>query len=402
MVGWFGARGQIQAKRIEFVESEKRYDVIIAGAGPAGTAAGRMLAETGVRVLILDKARFPRLKACGGGLSPHIVPIVGPLPEDVLEASVGRVRFSYAGGRPFDVELEPPGIVMVMRDLFDNHLLQCAQQAGCEIREGREVTAVAEGDDSVEVVTDGGETWRSELLLGADGPMSRVARSVGLLPRRSMGIGLSAETDVSPEDLERWGGTACIDFGVVPAGYGWVFPKRNHLSCGVATTLPRLPDIRTRLYDFLDRIPATKNKIHARLQGHLLPYCDGTQTLVSRRTLLVGDAASLVDPLTGEGIHFAVMSGRMAARVIAEGRPLREYEEQVNDEIRLDLQYAARLASLFYRFPGVSYRIGVRSRRAVGFFEELLAGKRTYRSVHAELKSLFSVRFLRSIGGRRA
>ncbi len=219
-----------------------------------------------MRVLILDKARFPRLKACGGGLSPHIVPIVGPLPEDVLEASVGRVRFSYAGGLPFDVELEPPGIVMVMRDLFDNHLLQCAQQAGCEIREGREVTAVAEGDDSVEVVTDGGETWRSELLLGADGPMSRFARSVGLLPRRSMGLGLSAETDVSRRTWNGGAGRPASISESCPPGTGGSSPSGTTFLRG-GDTLPRLPDIRTRLYDFLDRIPATKNKIHARLQG---------------------------------------------------------------------------------------------------------------------------------------
>ncbi|MGV8081103.1 MAG: geranylgeranyl reductase family protein [Syntrophales bacterium] len=379
----------------------KPYDVIVAGAGPAGTAAGRMLAASGARVLILDKARFPRLKPCGGGLPPHVVPLLGPLPEDVLEATVGRIRFSYAGGRPFEVAMEAPGIIMVMRALFDDHLLRCARQAGCEIREGRELTGVSERQDSVEVVTDGGETWRSRWLIGADGPMSRVARAVGLFSLRSMGIGLSAETEVSPEDLEKSAGMACIDFGVVPSGYGWIFPKRKHLSCGMATTLPRLPDIRARLDSFLDRIPATRDRIRARFQGHPLPYCDGTPALTSRRTLLVGDAASLVDPLTGEGIHFAVLSGRLAARVIAEGRPLREYEEQVNDEIRLDLQYAARLASLFYRFPGVSYRIGVRSRRAVRFFEDLLAGRRTYRSVHAELKSLFSARFYRSIAGRR-
>ncbi|NPU83768.1 MAG: geranylgeranyl reductase family protein [Syntrophaceae bacterium] len=383
------------------MENGKLYDVIIAGAGPAGTAAGRMLAESGARVLILDKARFPRQKPCGGGLPPHIVPLVGPLPGHVLESSVGRVRFSYAGGRPFDVVLDPPGIVMVMRDRFDDHLLQCAEEAGCEVREGLEVTGASEGDDSVEVVTEDGGSWRSRWLIGADGPLSRVARTVGLFPRRSLGIGLSAETEVSPADLERWGGTICIDFGVVPEGYGWVFPKRSHLSCGMATMLPRLPDIRRRLQDFLDRTPATKGRIRTRFQGHLIPYCDGTPAITSRRTLLAGDAASLVDPLTGEGIHFAVLSGRMAARVIAEGRPLREYEEQVNDEIRLDLQYAARLAGLFYRFPGVSYRIGVRSRRAVRYFEELLAGKRTYGSVHAELKSLFAARFLRGIGGRR-
>jgi len=383
------------------VENGKPYDVIIAGAGPAGTSAGRMLAESGARVLILDKARFPRPKPCGGGLPPHIMPLVGPLPETVLEASVRHIRFSYAGGRPFEVALGEPGIVMVMRDRFDDHLLQCARLAGCEVREERAVKGVAERDGTVEVVTDCGETWRSRWLIGADGPMGRVGRSVGLYSCRTAGIGLSAETSVPVEDLEKWSGKACIDFGVVPSGYGWVFPKKSGLSCGVATMTPRLPDIRARLQDFLDRIPATRRRTGVRIQGHPLPYCDGMPALVSRRTLLAGDAAGLVDPLTGEGIHFAVLSGRMAARVIAEGRPIREYEEQVNDEIRQDLQYAARLAALFYRFPGVSYRIGVRSRQAVRFFEELLAGRRTYRSVHAELKSLFSTRFHRIIGGRR-
>jgi geranylgeranyl reductase family protein len=385
---------------VESVNTEKRYDVIVAGAGPAGTTAGRALAGAGARVLILDKARFPRPKACGGGLPPHILPFLGPLPGEILEASACRARFSCAGGRPFEVALEPPGIAMVMRDAFDDHLLQGAVDAGCEILEGRDVTDVSESDGGVEVATRGGEVWRGRWLIGADGPLSRVAQAIGLFPRRLLGVGLSAETEVPPPDRERLGATVCIDFGVVPSGYGWVFPKRDHLSCGVATMLPRLPDIRARLHDFLDRIPATKGRTGMRIQGHPLPYCDGTPALATHRTLLVGDAASLVDPLTGEGIHFAVMSGRAAAWVITEGRPLREYEEQMNDEIRLDLHYATRLAGLFYRYPSVSYGIGVRSRRAVRLFEELLAGKRTYRSVHGDLKSLFSVRFLRRIGGR--
>ncbi len=381
--------------------AEKTYDVIIAGAGPAGASAGRLLAAAGARVLILEKDRFPRSKPCGGGLPPHIISLVGPLPEEVLEGSVGRVRFSFAGGRPFEVALEEPGIVMVMREAFDDHLLRCAVAAGCDFMDGLGVAGVTETGGGVEVHGPGGAVWRARWLIGADGPQSRVARAVGLLPRRSLGIGLAAETEVPPEDRERLGGTACIDFGVLPVGYGWVFPKRNGLSCGVATTLPRLPDIRARLQAFLDCIPATKGRTRVLLRGHPLPFCDGTPALVSRRTLLAGDAASLVDPLTGEGIHFAVRSGRMAARVLAEGRPLREYEEQVDDEIRLDLHYAARLARLFYRFPSVSYGIGFRSRRAVRLFEELLAGKRTYRSVHGDLKSLFAARFFRRISGGR-
>jgi flavin-dependent dehydrogenase len=213
-------------------------------------------------------------------------------------------------------------------------------------------------------------------------------------------VALSAETEVPPSDLERLAGTACIDFGMVPSGYGWVFPKRNHFSCGIASTVSRITDLRARLDEFLDVIPATRGRIRVRLRGHPMPYCEGTPPLVTRRVVLAGDAASLVDPLTGEGIHFAILSGRMAARVIAEGRTLREYEEQVNEEIRLDLAYATRLAGWFYRFPAVSYGIGVRSPKAVRYFEELLAGRRTYRSVHAELKSLFSVRFFKRIGGR--
>ncbi len=124
-----------------------------------------------------------------------------------------------------------------MRDRFDHYLVQQAVQAGANLLEGISVVSVEEKSDRVVVTTTQGEL-QAQLLAGADGVNSIVARSMGLMPDREVGVAVEAELAVSPASLEAQGGFATFDFGALPGGYGWIFPKRDHLSVGVFRAVP--------------------------------------------------------------------------------------------------------------------------------------------------------------------
>lgn len=378
-------------------------DVIVAGGGPAGSIAARDLARGGARVILLDRARHPRVKICAGGIPPHLLAITGALPPGLGECTADTTVFTYRFGDPVTVHSDGPGIIMVMRSTFDHWLLEQARAAGAEVREEGELAGVTEAADGVTVTLADGSTCRAAHLIGADGAHSRVARALGLTPHRFLGVAVNAEVRVRPEDRAAQGTAAAMDVGCIPEGYGWIFPKRDHLSCGIGSARCRLPGARDLLQRFLDSMPTTRARTGAEIRGWPLPYCMERDPLTARRTLLCGDAACLVDPLSGEGIYFAARSGQAAAATLLAGDPLPRYAALIDAEIRDDLAYARKLADIFFAHPYIAYKLGVKNRTVVGYFEELLRGERTYRSVFSELKREFSAPFralLPKFGGK--
>lgn len=370
-----------------------RYDAIVIGTGPAGCLAARDLACGGARVLLLEKETLPRVKICAGGVPPHMANLTGSLPPEIVERTVAATEFTYRFGDPMRVCSGANAIAMVMRAPFDHWLARQAVSAGAELRERECAATVAETAAGVEVTTEAGATYAAGWLIGADGAHSRVARALRLTPGRFLGVAVNAEVRVPADDFARQGAVAAMDIGMVTEGYGWIFPKREHFSCGIGSARRRLPAAKELLGQFLDGMPATRNRVTAEVRGWPLPYCIGLDPLVGQRTMLAGDAACLVDPLSGEGIYFAARSGILAAQTILAGSPLTRYQEQVDAEIRADLAYARQLADIFFAHPYICYKLGVKNRRVVGYFEELLRGERTYRSIFTELKAEFSAPF---------
>jgi geranylgeranyl reductase family protein len=352
----------------------ERFDVLVVGAGPAGAAAAMHLVRGGARVLLVDKARFPRDKPCGGGLTGralrHAPCDVSPVVEHVVDRFVVRVGYR----RHFARRSDPPLIRMTQRRRLDAHLAEQAADAGADFRDGVAVAdlVLEEGGASARIA---GSPVRASFVVGADGANGIVARAAELGEGIHCGVALEGNAAWSDLDDAPYRETAWVELGVVAGGYGWVFPKGDHANLGVGGWLEEGP----RLREHLARL-AREHRLdpHALtdVRGHRLPMRRLGAPATRGRVLLVGDAAGLVDPLSGDGIYEAFVSARLAAQAILTGRP-EAYEAALS--AALDRHAAASWAAkrAADRFPRFCYW----AVRAPGVFETvagLLRGDLTH------------------------
>jgi geranylgeranyl reductase family protein len=294
----------------------ERFDVLVVGAGPAGSATAIRLAEGGARVLLADRAPFPRDKPCGGGLTGRALgqaPCdVSPIVEHVVDAFTLRLRF----GTKFTRRHRAPLIEMTQRRRLDEHLAHTAAARGATFRDGVRVEEIAVEDTGVTARV-GGEPVRADVLVGADGANGVVARAAGIDARIVHGVALEGNIGWDRFDRSVFEGTAWIELGTVPGGYGWVFPKGDHANLGVGGWGGEGPRLRDHL-DRLARAHGLRADDLTDVRGHRLPMRRLGAPAAAGRVLLVGDAAGLVDPLSGDGMYEAFTSARLAAAAILE------------------------------------------------------------------------------------
>jgi geranylgeranyl reductase family protein len=294
--------------------NENNAEVIIIGAGPAGSTAAQVLGDAGIRTLLLDRAEFPRRKPCGGGLPSGVEQLFDfEVPEPDHVALHHRRYFDF--GREATIRDRQP-LMMVDRQEFDNQLLeQAITHESVEFRGGTNIRKVSASDDGVSVATRSGDKLRASYLIGADGANSIVARSLGLVSDDKPAVALDIEIRVPDEIYEQHKDYATFHFGVIDAGYAWIFPKKNVLSCGIGSWTGEAK-LQEQLDQFLDRaFPDVDYEVIYRA-GQALPLYSTARQSTGPRTLLVGDAAGMVDPVFGEGIRYAMLSGRIAAESI--------------------------------------------------------------------------------------
>ena len=289
----------------------------VAGAGPAGCAAALALAQKGLDVVLLEKHPLPRYKTCGGGVVARARLLLPDVTLPALQRPCRTIELGFGkAGQHLTVVRSEPILFTAMRAELDNLLSQAASQAGARIMAATPVRGLSCDEGFVELETAGG-SLRARFVIAADGAQSTVARLAGWRPLPRGCPALEYEVFLQEPGLHAWGERARFDFDAVERGYGWVFPKRDHLSIGLFTVNRGGLNLREAMERYI-RFLGIGDIQRIERHGWLVPLTPRRDAPARGRILLVGDAAGLVDPVTAEGITHALLSGQMAAQAILE------------------------------------------------------------------------------------
>ena len=340
--------------RVRYDLQAMDYDAIVVGAGPAGSTLARLLARAGARVLLLDRVSFPRDKPCGGGVSLRAASRLELDLSSVTEQTIFNVRVSYRLGNAFRHHYPQPLVYMTQRCRLDAFLAEQAAGAGVEFHDDEPVRTVDVNDHRVVVRTEKG-AYTARALAAADGVNGIVGRSTGTAPRVDLAVALEGNVPLPQGPPQRWQETVALNLGGLPGGYGWVFPKSDHLNVGVGAWRWFAPNLRGHLAALCRRYAFPPETLRD-VRGHHLPVRRPGSPIVRGPVLSVGDAAGLVDPLSGEGIHTAVQSAGLAARAIEaylaeRAMDLFPYQTAVDELIMPELIASRKLQDIFHCAP---------------------------------------------------
>lgn len=330
----------------------KTYDVAIVGSGPSGAATAFYLAQKGISVCIIEKETLPRYKTCGGGF---VFRGRKNLPIDI--SSVIEREFydvdNYIGKERFTISRKDPIITMIMRDSFDHLIIKEAQKLGIDLLENHKLIGIDQQDDFVICKTSKGDI-QAQFLIAADGVLSPTAKLAGWTNEtRNLIPALEYEVTVPKEDFDRLSQKVRFDFDAAPEGYGWCFPKKNHLSLGILTTKKKRINLKDYYRQYVESLGITEI-LHEEQHGFQIPLAARTDGFVKGRVFLIGDSAGFAEPITAEGISNAIYSGKLVAEAIIESHldlaSAKElYEQKLNEKLIPELRSGEYLAGYFYK-----------------------------------------------------
>jgi geranylgeranyl reductase family protein len=306
---------------------------------------------------LLEKETFPRNKLCGGGVTPKVLNLLDfKLPEDLVECAPRSTRI-HVGESSFSFQTNSPLVYMTSRINFDKFLADKAVDAGAELRTGTTALRVQTNESYSEVSTRDC-SFKSRMVIGADGMGGPTARTAGLYSRwnpEEVAYAIESEVPVGESGVEDFIGPESyfdVYFGVSEAGYGWIFPKNDHLTVGVGCRLSKLRDAQNLFDGFVRSVPELSHYSIPKPQAHLIPLGGAAKVpTVSDRVMLAGDSAGFAEPLLGEGIYFAVWGAQIAAQVVAQACEKDRFDE---DFLRL---YQERWRKAFGKDFDVAYHV---------------------------------------------
>jgi geranylgeranyl reductase family protein len=349
---------------------------------------------------------MPREKLCGGGVTPKVLKLLDfSLPEEILESAPRSIRI-HVGKNCFCFHSTSPLVYMTSRQKFDTLLAEKALEAGAEVKDGVPVQNVVTHSSFVEVQTPHA-SFEAKMVVGCDGVGGRTARATGLYQcwePSEVAYAIESEVRFGENAVQEFMGPYQyfdVYFGVSPAGYGWIFPKGDHLTVGVGCRLSRLRNGLELFKSFAGNIAELKGHEIPNPKAHLLPLGGAAQVpVVADRVLLAGDSAGFAEPLLGEGIYFAILSGQIAAETAKEAcrtgnfqaDSLRDYQRRCETEFEADFRFAYQLARLTYLENYDMDRVGKFFFSKTKFHEcmvGLMDGSLRYREIRWKLAWLY-------------
>ncbi len=342
---------------------EPLWDAIVVGAGPAGAAAAYDLAAAGRRVLLVDRATFPRPKACAGGLTMKAVHALRYPIDPVVRRWVREIELAEAPAKPaVVVGRRDPACAMTVREELDSYCLEQTIARGAAFQRLSAITAIEQQPDRVVLRLKDREPLAARFLVGADGVHSRVrALATDGSWFRS---GFAIEANVSYRDPEEQF-PLLFDFAPVRRGYGWLFPRDTHVNVGLyVEQAGGTPLDREALARYIRQRCGPGREVSRPVGQFLGLGAAAYQPDEAARVLLAGDAAGFVDPLTGEGIYGAIRSGQAAAAAIlavshtgaASGGAGRAWRKAVR-RLQADLVVSEHGARRFYAEPARGFTL---------------------------------------------
>ena len=329
----------------------KKFDVIIVGSGPAGSVAAYHLAQNGISTAVIEREKLPRYKTCGGGVTYRarkLFPVdISPIVEKEffdtdLVFPIEQLHFKVKRDRPI--------ISMVMRDSLDHFLLKSAETQGAVVLDETEVKAIdCNGKITLRTTA---ENIEARYVIAADGALSPVAKLCGWKDERHLIPALEYELTVPESDFEKLSQTVRFDIDAIPHGYAWNFPKKKHLSIGVASAKRGKVNLHEYYRKYLETLGVSEI-LQEEKHGYQIPLSPRKDGFSKRGVLLTGDAAGFADPVTAEGISNSALSGKIAAQAIiasiAHPNKLDEvYYAKLKESLLPQLKIGRFLADIFY------------------------------------------------------
>ncbi len=363
---------------------------MIVGAGPAGATAAYHLAKRGRSVVIVEAAKLPRYKPCGGGVSPAIAQYFDFDLNPVVNLKVKELRYTWQLGDAVKVKLQEQEMLIVRRDSFDQFLVEQAQAQGAILQDQTTVTGSEWKSDRWQLHTTQ-DPVQGRYLIAADGAQGPVAQWLKLKQGKQRVAGILEVLGSPPQPSP----SLQFDFGNLKNGFIWNYPKADGYSiCGTAFQGGDLKDLQAVLEAYAQGSGIEGDT--RQYYEHPLRLWDGDRPLHTQNALLAGEAAQIIDPLSGEGIRPSIFTAVKAAEAIdlslaGDPNALENYSHILSEEWGADMKWAARISGVFYKLPKVSYRVGVKQPAASKVMSKILCGQLSYAEVSsAAIKQLGS------------